>query len=180
MSSLFFHTQAGKMILTDQRRSGFPASSALTPVVNLSKDWGFIFISAEYKQPLLKPKGAVSFQDLLPIPESSTKLILFRWTSFGKSLAKESSANMGTCFGSQHLGRKDGPQDVAWRFPIRKKGKHSPLFGSTLPHNIIYLPCLPASLVLLLLRRGWQRSLKIPSFCIYFVTQMPGDGRQLA
>lgn len=83
MSSLFFHTQAGKMILTDRRRSGFPASSTLTPVVNLSKDRGLIFISAEYKQPLLKPKGAVSFQDLPPIPESSTKLILFRWTSLG-------------------------------------------------------------------------------------------------
>jgi len=180
MSSPFFHTQAGNMFLTDKRRSGFPASSTLTPIVNLSKDRGLIFISADYKQPLLKPKGAVSFQDLPPISKSSTVLILFRWTSCGKCLAKEGLANMGTCFGSPHVGRRGGPQHVAWRFPTRKKENILPCLVSHYPTMPSSLPCLPASLMLLPQRRGWRRSLKIPSFCIYFVTQMPGDGRQLA
>lgn len=180
MSSPFFHTQAGNMFLADKRRSGFPASSTLTPIVNLSKDWGLIFISADYKQPLLKPKGAVSFQDLPPISKSSTVLILFRWTSCGKCLAKEGLANMGTCFGSPHVGRRGGPQHVAWRFPTRKKENILPCLVSHYPTMPSSLPCLPASLMLLPQRRGWRRSLKIPSFCIYFVTQMPGDGRQLA
>lgn len=51
---------AGSELPTDKGRSGFPTAAVLILIVNLSKGPGLIFISAEYRQPLLKPKGAVS------------------------------------------------------------------------------------------------------------------------
>lgn len=51
---------AGNALPTDKARSEFPTATVLILIVNLSKDPGLIFVTAEYRQFLLNPKVAVS------------------------------------------------------------------------------------------------------------------------
>lgn len=110
-------SMAGNALPTDKWRSGFPTAAVLMLIVNLSKDLGLIFISAEYRQSLLKLKGAVSLQhsrewgwtvkissvqNLYGTTESATTNLL-SGCGWGAGLCTEHELSLGVLWGLSGL-----------------------------------------------------------------------------